>query len=234
MVSPVYVALDTTDLDRAVELALLLAPHTAGVKLGLEFYTARGRTGLQRVIETGAPLFLDLKLHDIPNTVEKAIRALAGLPVSILTIHAAGGAEMVRRAVDAADYLADQGQARPLVVAVTVLTSLDAGDVRAIGFDRSPESQAVHLAQLAQGAGADGVVCSAYELQAIRRACGEEFVTVVPGIRPAGVALGDQKRAMTPRAAVEAGAHYLVIGRPITQATNPVEAAEAIAREIAG
>lgn len=232
--SPVFVALDTTELEHAADMALALQPHAAGVKLGLEFYTARGRAGVERVIETGANIFLDLKLHDIPNTVEKAIKALLGLPVFMLTIHASGGQEMIARAAKAADWLGEQGQRRPLVIAVTVLTSLDNGDLMAIGMQGTAQEQAVHLAKMAQAAGADGAVCSPHEIGAIREACGAEFVTVVPGIRPQGAALGDQKRALTPKEAVEAGAHYLVIGRPITEAANAVVAAEAIAQEIRG
>lgn len=232
MPSPVFVALDTTDLEKAAELTLALSTHVAGVKLGLEFYTARGRAGIERVIETGASVFLDLKLHDIPNTVEKAIKALAGLPVFMLTVHASGGQEMIKRAVSAANWLTNSGQKRPLIIAVTVLTSLDDGDLHAVGFDRTAQEQAVRLAQLAQGAGADGVVCSPHEIAAIRAACGVDFVTVVPGIRPVGAAMGDQKRAMTPKEAVDAGATYLVVGRPITEALNPVVAAEDIARSL--
>lgn len=228
--APVYVAMDMNELAQVEVLAEQFAPHVAGVKLGLEFFNAHGREGVARIGALGVPIFLDLKLHDIPNTVEKAIRSLAGLPVTLLTIHASGGAEMIRRAVlGAREALGAKAQ----VIAVTVLTSLDAADVEAIGFANAPEAQAVQLARLAQDAGAAGVVCSPHEIAAIRAACGPDFVLVVPGIRPAGSAMGDQKRSMTPRDAHAAGATYLVIGRPITDAADPAEAARAIAASLA-
>lgn len=225
MVSPVYVAMDMTDALQVEALAVQLAPHVAGVKLGLEFFNAHGREGIARMAGQGVPIFLDLKLHDIPNTVEKALRALAGLPVRLLTIHASGGSEMIRRAVLAArEALGPQAE----VIAVTVLTSLDAEDVRAIGFAEAPLAQAVRLAVLAKEAGAHGAVCSPHEIAAIRTACGDDFTLVVPGIRPEGADMGDQKRSMTPHAAMKAGATYLVIGRPITASNSPLEAAQAI------
>lgn len=225
--APVFVAMDMTDCDRAVQLATQFSPYVTGVKLGLEFFNRHGREGVARVAALGVPVFLDLKLHDIPNTVEKAVRSLAGLPVVLLTIHASGGAEMIRRAVLAArESLGEQAQ----VVAVTLLTSLDAADVQAIGFAAVPGEQVVRLARLAQEAGAHGVVCSPHEIAAIRAACGEDFTLVVPGIRPEGSDAGDQKRSMTPKQAKALGASYLVIGRPITDAADPLEAAKAIAQ----
>lgn len=227
--APIYVAMDMTDLAEVERLAKAFAPHVAGVKLGLEFFNAHGRDGVARVAGLGVPIFLDLKLHDIPNTVEKAVRALAGLPVRLLTIHASGGEAMIARAVQAArEALGAEAQ----VVAVTLLTSLDEADVKAIGFGEDAQAQVVRLAKLAQRAGAAGVVCSPLEIEAIRAACGPEFVLVVPGIRPEGADAGDQKRSTTPREALAAGASWLVIGRPITQAAEPAAAAEAIARSL--
>lgn len=227
--APVFVAMDMTDCDRAVQLATQFAPYVEGVKLGLEFFNRHGREGVARVAALGVPVFLDLKLHDIPNTVEKAVRSLAGLPVVLLTIHASGGTEMIRRAVLAArESLGEQAK----VVAVTLLTSLDAADVQAIGFAAAPGEQVVRLARLAQEAGAHGVVCSPHEIAAIRAACGEEFMLVVPGIRPEGSDAGDQKRSMTPKQAKALGASYLVIGRPVTDAADPLEAAKAIAQSL--
>jgi orotidine-5'-phosphate decarboxylase len=232
---PIWLALDTTEPDAAMELALSVAPHVRGVKLGLEFYTALGRAGVEQVAALGLPVFLDLKLHDIPNTVEKAVAAMVGLPVFMLTVHASGGLAMISRAVAASQHIAEvTGTARPLVIAVTLLTSLDEGDTEAIGYREGIETQAVRLARLAQDAGADGAVCSPREIAAIRRACGPEFVLVVPGIRPDGATTGDQKRTLSPKEALEAGAHHLVIGRPITAASNPVQAARAIAADLVG
>lgn len=227
--APVFVALDMTDLGRAQALTSALAPHVEGVKLGLEFFNHHGREGVARIAALGAPVFLDLKLHDIPNTVEKAVRSLAGLPVVLLTIHASGGAEMIRRAVLAARVaLGEHAQ----VIAVTLLTSLDAADVQAIGFSGTPEEQVVRLARLAKDAGAHGVVCSPHEIIAIRAACGDDFTLVVPGIRPEGSETGDQKRSMTPKQAKTLGASYLVIGRPVTDAADPLEAVQAIAQSL--
>lgn len=229
--APIYVAMDMTDLADVERLASQFAPHVAGVKLGLEFFNAHGREGVLRVAALGVPIFLDLKLHDIPNTVDKAVRALAGLPVRLLTIHASGGEAMIVRAVQAArEALGEAAQ----VVAVTLLTSLDEADVKAIGFGDDAQAQVVRLAMLAQQAGAAGVVCSPLEIEAIRAACGPNFVLVVPGIRPEGAEAGDQKRSTTPREALTAGASWLVVGRPITQAAEPAAAAAAIARSLLG
>lgn len=227
--APVFVAMDMTDLAYAQELTQQFAPYVAGVKLGLEFFNQHGRDGVAQVAALGVPIFLDLKLHDIPNTVEKAVRSLSGLPVVLLTIHASGGAEMIRRASLAArEALGENAQ----VIAVTLLTSLDAADVQAIGFAEAPQEQVVRLARLAQASGAHGVVCSPHEIEAIRAACGEDFTLVVPGIRPEGSDAGDQKRSMTPQAALQNGATYLVIGRPVTEAQDPVAAAKAIAQSL--
>lgn len=228
--APIWVAIDTVDIDRACAVAQGCAPYVAGIKLGLEFFLAHGQSGVLQVIKACAlPLFLDLKLHDIPNTVGKAMQGLLGLPIYMMTIHASGGAAMIERAVNASHALAPHnGGARPMVIAVSVLTSLGAEDMPAIGVMDSPEIQAVRLAKLARDAGADGVVCSPHEITAIRAACGNEFQLIVPGIRPYGAPTDDQKRAMTPKEALALGATYLVIGRPITGADDVGKAAREI------
>jgi len=223
--NPIYCALDVPDRAQASALANRLAGTVGGLKLGLEYFCGEGPEGVRELARTGLPVFLDLKLHDIPNTVASAIRALAPLGVSLVNVHAAGGPAMMRAAAEAAR---EAGETRPKVLAVTVLTSLDAGDLEAVGIARSPADQVVKLAALAQANGIDGVVCSAAEIAAVRAACGPEFLIVVPGIRPEGSAAGDQKRMATPRAALAAGADILVIGRPITGADDPALAARTI------
>jgi orotidine-5'-phosphate decarboxylase len=222
-------ALDTADLAEAAELAVRLKGAVGGVKLGKEFFTAHGPDGVHRVQVAGQPVFLDLKYHDIPATVAGAVRAAAGLGVFMLTVHAAGGAAMLRAAAEAAQAAGSQ---RPLVVAVTVLTSLDADDLATVGQAGPVATQVDRLARLAHGAGVDGVVCSPQEVAMLRKACGPGFLLVVPGVRPASAASDDQKRIATPADAVKAGADYLVIGRPITRAPDPVAAARAIAAEL--
>lgn len=228
--APIWVAIDTVDLAHARTIASDCAPYVAGIKLGLEFFLAHGVSGVKSVVDACAlPLFLDLKLHDIPNTVGKAMEGLLGLPIFMMTIHAAGGKAMIERAAKASQVLAQHnGGVRPMVIAVTVLTSLDTADIHAIGVMDSPETQAVRLAKLAQAAGADGVVCSPHEIAAIRTACGKEFQLIVPGIRPAGAQMHDQKRAMTHKEALALGATHLVIGRPITGADDVAKAAREI------
>ena len=216
----IYVALDTPDLERARGIAQKLSGHVGGLKLGLEFFMANGRAGVRELAELGLPIFLDLKLHDIPNTVAKAIQALRPLAPAILTVHAAGGRAMLEDAKAAAP-------AGTKVVAVTMLTSLDAADLRATGVAGHAHDQVLRLAELAERAGVDGVVCSGEEVAAVRAAWPKGFL-VVPGIRPADGVVGDQKRVVTPRAAVDAGASILVIGRPLTQAEDPAQAARAI------
>lgn len=228
----IYCALDTPDLDAALALARALAGHVGGLKLGLEFFTACGPDGFRRVAETGLPIFLDLKLHDIPNTVASTVTALAPLGPAILTIHASGGPAMMRAAAEAAESADRAGAARPLIIGVTVLTSLDNADMVRMGVGDGVDGQAMRLAELAHDSGLDGVVCSPREVEAIRAECGDDFFLVVPGIRPEGADADDQKRVMTPRQAVEAGADILVIGRPITRAADPAAAAAAIARSL--
>ena len=221
---PIFVAIDTQDVHRAAALARDLGPTACGVKLGLEFFCANGEAGVLRVAEHELPVFLDLKLHDIPNTVGKAVAALAHLQPAVLTVHAAGGKEMLRAAKEAAPP-------DTKVVAVTVLTSLDQDDLNSIGVRASPATQVERLAELAREAGVDGIVCSGSEIAAVRAAWPDGFF-VVPGVRPAGAEVADQKRVVTPRQALDDGASILVIGRPITEAANPARALAEIAASL--
>ena len=225
--NPICVALDTPDLARAAALAEILKGRVGFLKLGMEFFYAHGAVGYAAVARHGIPVFLDLKLHDIPNTVAAGLTSLMALdPLpAIVNVHASGGFDMLKAARDAVN-----GRAK--LVAVTILTSLSATDLHAIGFDREKEAggHAVSLAQLAMAAGLDGVVCSPREVAAIKAATRAGFLTVVPGIRPLDASAGDQKRVATPQAALAAGADILVIGRPITGADDPAAAAEAILR----
>lgn len=225
----ILVALDTTDVDRAQALAATLSGHVGGIKIGKEFFTAHGPQGVRTVAGDGQPLFLDLKFHDIPNTVAGAIKSALALKPAILNVHAGGGSAMMRAATAA---VAESDEPRPLLIAVTVLTSLGDDDLAEIGIAASAQEQVVRLAKLAQDCGLDGVVCSAREITAIRDACGAAFKLVVPGIRPVWAAKGDQKRVMTPAEAVRLGADYLVIGRPITGADDPVAAARRVGDEL--
>ncbi len=229
--NPVFAAIDTISTPVAAPLVGTLAGAVGGIKLGLEFFCANGPEGIRTVMSgaAGLPLFLDLKLHDIPNTVAGAVRAVAPLAPYLLTVHAAGGPQMMRAAAAAA---AEMGESRPRIVAVTVLTSLDQTDLAAIGVAGGVTDQAARLADLALASGLDGVVCSAHEAAALRRQLGPEAILVVPGIRPAGAATGDQKRVMGPAEAMAAGATHLVIGRPITEAADPAAAARAISSEL--
>jgi len=217
MTNPVYVALDTPDLARARALAVAVAPHVGGIKVGLEFFVANGLTGALVLTGAGLPIFLDLKLHDIPNTVAGAMRALAPLAPSIVTVHAAGGHAMMR----AAKTSAPPGTR---VVAVTVLTSLDGHDLAELGLGMMPAALAATYAAAARGAGLDGVVCSPSEVRAVKAAW-PDALAVVPGIRPEGADHADQKRAATPGEALGAGADMLVVGRPITGAPDAGAAA---------
>lgn len=221
MTSPIYVAIDTPELDRARTLAKAVKRHAGGLKLGLEFFAANGPDGVREIAHLGLPVFLDLKLHDIPNTVAKAVQALRPLEPAVLTVHGAGGRAMLEEAKAAAP-------ASTKVVAVTVLTSLDEADLAATGIDGSPHDQVARLARLAQSAGLDGIVCSGKEVKAARKAWAGGFF-VVPGLRLAAGNSADQKRVMTPRAAMDAGASILVIGRPVTGADDPDEALRAVA-----
>jgi orotidine-5'-phosphate decarboxylase len=228
--NPVFVALDTPDLDRALAWAGAVRGHVGGVKTGLEFFSANGADGVRRIVDLGLPVFLDLKFHDIPNTVAGAVRAVAGLGAGIVNVHASGGPAMLDAAREAAETAG--GATRPLVIAVTVLTSMDDSDLDAVGQKSPPSEQVVRLAQLSQAHGLDGVVCSPAEIEPLRAACGPDFKLIVPGIRPDWAATGDQKRITTPRQARDRGADILVIGRPITGADDPAAAANRIAEEL--
>ena len=219
--NPVYVALDTPSLQLARTLAEQVGPNAGGVKLGLEFFSANGPAGVAAILQLGVPVFLDLKLHDIPNTVAKAVEALRPLEPAVLTVHAAGGRAMLEAAKAAAAPTTK-------VVAVTVLTSLDQEDLQSIGVEGNPGEQVRRLAALARDAGLDGIVCSGAEVAAARQAWPDGFF-VVPGVRPAGSGAGDQKRVVTPREALDSGASILVIGRPITGADDPGAALRDIA-----
>lgn len=220
MSSIIYVAIDTPSLSIAQEMAQQVRNHVGGIKLGLEFFCANGHHGVHEMRKFGLPIFLDLKLHDIPNTVAKAVQALHSLEPSILTVHAAGGRAMLENAKAAAGV-------NTKVVAVTMLTSLDQSDLEDTGVSGSPHDQVERLTQLAKDAGLDGIVCSGNEVAHARKLWPNGFF-VVPGVRPVGASKGDQKRAVTPREAVDAGASILVIGRPITQSPTPDLAAREI------
>lgn len=230
--NPILCALDTSDAGAARDLAAAIGPFVGGLKLGLEFFTANGPDAV-RLVAGAVPLFLDLKLHDIPNTVAGAVGAVAPLEPLLLTVHCAGGVAMMKAATKAADEAAHRGLRRMNVIGVTVLTSLNDDDLARIGQNGPALDQVRRLAALAIAAGLDGVVCSPHEVAALRRDCGAGFRLVVPGIRPAnGTGMDDQKRVMTPRQALDAGADYLIIGRPITAAPDPAAAAGAIRAEI--
>ena len=214
--SPIFVAIDTPDLARATQIAGAVRDHAGGVKLGLEVFCAQGPDGVRRIADLGLPVFLDLKFHDIPNTVAKAVEAIAPLKPAILTVHAAGGHEML----SAARRAAPPGTK---VVAVTLLTSLDANDLNDLGIQRSAADQVARFAWIARDAGVDGIVCSGDEVAAAHHAWPSGFF-VVPGLRPAGADIADQKRVVTPAKALGDGASVLVIGRPITGAPDPTRA----------
>ena len=221
------VALDTVDLARALQWSKAVRPYAALLKVGLEFFLANGAQGVGAL--AGAPLFLDLKLHDIPNTVAGAVRAILPLRPQMLTIHASGGPGMIQAACAAAS---PAGLDRPMILAVTVLTSLASADLARMGVTAAPAEQVLRLARIALEAGADGLVCSPLEVGPLRAALGSAVKLVVPGIRPAGSAAGDQARTMTPIEAIAAGADWIVVGRPITGAPDPASAAAAIAAQI--
>jgi orotidine-5'-phosphate decarboxylase len=231
-VERLVVALDTPDRTRALELARTLAGRVGMLKVGLEAFTALGPSLVEELAAAGMPVFLDLKLHDIPNTVEGAAAACARLGAAIFNVHAAGGQEMMRAALAGAERGTAPGAPRPRVLAVTVLTSLDEPALGRLGVVGTAGEVVVRWACLAREAACDGVVCSPREVATLRATLGEAFVLLTPGIRPAGQSSGDQRRVATPAAAVAGGANYLVIGRPITGSPDPAAAAEAILGEM--
>ncbi len=226
--NPLFVALDTPELARALELARAVAPHAGGLKVGLEFLTALGPEGLRAMVSLGRPVFADVKFHDIPNTVAGAARALAAQRVAYFNVHASGGAAMMRAARDAIA----EAHPRPRILGVTILTSLANDDLAAIGQRGTARERVVRLALLAQSCGLDGVVCSPEEIETVRESCGADFLIVTPGVRPQGASHADQRRVRTPAEALRAGADIVVVGRPITAAADPAAAAQAIAAEM--
>lgn len=228
------VALDLPDRAQLLAMARCVGPEAGALKVGLEAFVAEGPSLVSEIAASGARVFLDLKLHDIPNTVARAAAAAVRTGASIVNCHAAGGAGMMRAFGEGGrEAAAKTGRAAPKLIAVTVLTSLDAAALSAIGLAGSPREAAVRLAILARSSGLDGVVCSPEEIEAIRSACGADFLLVVPGVRPAGATPADQKRFATAADAIRWGADLLVVGRPITGAPDPAAAARAIVAEIA-
>ena len=231
--SPIILALDFPDAAAALALVGRLDPRHCALKIGKELFTAAGPQLVRECVARGFRVFLDLKFHDIPNTVAQACAAATRLGVWMLNVHAAGGSAMLSAARDAVDRTAaERREAAPLLIAVTVLTSFGPQDLEAIGVAGDIDTQVLRLAKLAKAARLDGVVCSAREAVALRHACGTDFRLVTPGIRPADAGADDQARVVTPEAAIRAGADYLVIGRPVTRADDPAAALAAIRRSL--
>ncbi|MBI1327551.1 MAG: orotidine-5'-phosphate decarboxylase [Alphaproteobacteria bacterium] len=231
MDNKIFCAVDTGDMTRALHIAKAMEKTTGAVKLGLEFFVQNGADGVEQVTSEcpGLSIFLDLKFHDIPNTVAGAVRNVCSLQADFTTIHTSGGLDMMRAATEAAhEYAAKHNLPRTKILGVTVLTSLDDGDMDDVGQCKPVADQVKRLAALAQKAGLDGIVCSSHEIAALREALGPDLILMVPGIRPAGGAVADQKRVMTPPEALTLGATHLVIGRPITEAADPAQAAQNI------
>ncbi len=225
MTSKIIVALDYEKESDALALVDQIDPNLCRLKVGKEMFTTLGMNFVKQLHQRNFDVFLDLKYHDIPNTVARAVRSAADLGVWMVDLHASGGLRMME---EAKRILEPYGKDAPLLIAVTVLTSMEDLDLLQIGINASPMEQVLRLAHLTQRAGLDGVVCSPQEVEILRNACGEEFKLVTPGIRPTGADFGDQRRVMTPTAAIRAGSDYLVIGRPITKANNPVEVLRSI------
>lgn len=225
MISKIIVALDYEKEAEALTLVDQIDPSLCRLKVGKEMFTTLGINFVKQLHQRNFDVFLDLKYHDIPNTVARAVRSAADLGVWMVDLHASGGLRMME---EAKRILEPYGKDAPLLIAVTVLTSMEDLDLLQIGINASPMEQVLRLAHLTQRAGLDGVVCSPQEVEILRNACGEEFKLVTPGIRPIGADFGDQRRVMTPTAAIRAGSDYLVIGRPITKADNPAEVLRSI------
>jgi orotidine-5'-phosphate decarboxylase len=233
MRNPILVALDTPTADAALKLVDPLAPACGGFKIGSELFTSAGPDIVKKIRDRGLMVFLDLKFHDIPNTVAKAVTAATSLDVQMLTVHAGGGTEMLKAAENAAQETARKlGRTPPLVLGVTVLTSLNADSLREVGLDVTVEDQVRRLATVATGAGLRGLVCSPLEIAALRKILPPQVQLVVPGIRTGAEKADDQKRTLTPKEAMAAGANWLVIGRPIYAAENPRAAAENILKSL--
>ena len=228
--SPILVALDYADKNAALAFVDNIDPRDCRLKVGKEMFTLYGPQLVSELQQRGFEIFLDLKFHDIPNTAAHAVAAAAELGVWMVNVHASGGARMMSAAREA---LVPFGKDAPLLIAVTVLTSMEAEDLRGIGIEQSPADYAERLAKLTKACGLDGVVCSAHEATRLKNSCGKDFKLVTPGIRPEGSAAGDQRRIMTPVEAVKAGVDYMVIGRPITQSATPAETLRSILNSLA-
>lgn len=228
----IFIPLDYPDSESALGMCQKLLPLKPGFKVGLELFVAQGPAVVEALTRLGAEIFLDLKFHDIPNTVAGAVRAASRSGARYINVHCGGGLGMLQAAVKARDEAAGDSGNRPVLLGVTVLTSLDDRAVQEIGFPRSASQQVKHFVDLAVEAGLDGVVCSAQELPLVRQLAGESFVTMVPGIRPSWSGADDQKRVMSPSEAAAAGAHCLVIGRPITAAPDPYQALQKVMSEL--
>ncbi len=228
----IIVAIDTIDTNEALKITKLI-PDVGAFKLGLEYFCANGPKGISKISETGVKIFLDLKFHDIPNTVAGAIRASLNLEPYMMTVHLSGGYNMLHRTMEEVkEYCSKKSLKRPLILGVSVLTSIDNSDFSALGIKGKVEDQVVRLAKLAEYAGLDGLVCSAKELKIVKTEVSKNLILVTPGIRPAGGAINDQKRILTPAQAIKDGANFLVIGRPITSVDDPQEALNNISLEI--
>lgn len=227
--NPIILAVDTSSLEEAKSLALKLKDHIGGIKIGMEFFNSFGPEGIKVIQKFNIPIFLDLKLHDIPATVYKTVSTLLALNPAIINVHASGGSEMMRAASRARK---DSNNKNTKIIAVTMLTSLDDNDLKEVGFSITSNELVLSLAKLAKDSGLDGIVCSAREISTIREAIGKDFLLVVPGIRPEDNKLNDQKRTMTPKGAISEGADLLVIGRPITQSDDQVSALMNILEQI--
>ena len=230
--SKIIVALDYADANSALALVNQLEPSLCKLKIGKELFTAAGPQLVEKLVAKGYAVFLDLKFHDIPNTVAKACQAASNLGVWMLNVHASGGGAMMNAAAEGVDIGSQGRENKPFLIAVTVLTSMNQASLHEIGVETSVENHVLKLAKLTQAAGLNGVVCSALEAQLLRQHLPNDFLLVTPGIRPASASLDDQSRVLTPSQGLQYGANYLVIGRPITQASNPVEALIAINQEI--
>jgi len=220
-----FCAIDMKDTDQAVALIKQIKEHIDGIKIGMEAFYAMGANGYLRLYDLGLPIFLDLKLHDIPNTVSSAIKSLLPLNPSIINIHTTGGSAMMKAAVEA---IGDIGINKPKLIGVTILTSMNEESFSEQGISLKVEQQVINLSTLAKECGLDGVVCSPLEAKDVKIKCGQDFLTVVPGIRPKNSIDDDQKRVLTPKEAIRNGADILVVGRPITQADDPNQAARSI------
>lgn len=228
----IIVAIDTIDTNEALKITKLI-PDVGAFKLGLEYFCANGPKGISKISETGVKIFLDLKFHDIPNTVAGAIRASLNLEPYMMTVHLSGGYNMLDRTMEEVkEYCSKKSLKRPLILGVSVLTSIDNNEFSSLGIKGKVEDQVVRLAKLAENSGLDGLVCSAKELKIVKREVGKNHILVTPGIRPAGGEVNDQKRILTPAQAIKDGANFLVIGRPITSVDDPQEALNNISLEI--